>query len=242
MTLKEIKSRYKRVFLGFLWSFLNPIFQMIVIGFVFQYFIPVKIDDYFYFLFAGLLPWNFLALTVTACTPIILNERSLIQKAKFPREALPLSIILSNFFNFMISIFLLLIISMFIIKINLINFILLLFTIIWLLFFVSGLSLLLSTLFVRFRDIKFIVQALIPLWFYATPVMYTRSLLPQQVDDLIKLNPMSGIIELFQHIFVYNVNQLNIASLLPGFGLSLTIATFGIYIFFKDSQYFDDWL
>ena len=143
MTLKEIKARYKRVVLGFLWAILNPIFQMLIIGFIFQFFIPVKIDNYFYFLFAGLLPWNFFSHTFSKCTPLMLNERSLIQKAKFPREALVLSIVFSNLFHFLISLFLFSTLGFFMGYLSLFKISILFLAITWLVLFTIGFSLLL---------------------------------------------------------------------------------------------------
>jgi len=242
MTLKEIKARYKRVVLGFIWAILNPILQMLVIGFIFQFFIPVKIDNYFYFLFAGLLPWNFFSHTFSRCTPLMLNERSLIQKAKFPREALVLSIVFSNLFHFLISLFLFAALTIFVGYLSLFKVFILFLAIFWLAFFTTGISFLLSTLFVRYRDIKFIVQAVVPLWFYATPVIYTRELLPSWVANLLRFNPMTGIVELFQFIFAGRGSSLNLEAVVPGILISLIITVVGIYLFKRDSQYFDDWL
>lgn len=242
MTLKEIKARYKRVFLGFLWAILNPILQMLVIGFLFQFFIPVKIDNYFYFLFAGLLPWNFFAYTFSKCTPLMLNERALIQKAKFPREALVLSIVFSDLFHFLISLGLFSVLSSFSGFLSLIKIAILFLTMIWLVLLTIGISLLLSTLFVKYRDIKFIVQAVTPLWFYATPIIYTRSLLPGWISGILKYNPMTGIVEMFQFIFIINNSVFNLDSIIPGLVISFLIIVAGISLFIKDNQFFDDWL
>lgn len=242
MTLKEIKARYKRVFLGFIWVILNPILQMLVIGFVFQFFIPVKIDNYFYFLFSGLLPWNFFSYTIIKCTPLILNERYLIQKAHFPREALILSVVFSNLFHFLISLVLFICLALFLGLFQLSQLFALLFAIFLIIILVIGISLLLATLFVKFRDIKFIIQAIVPLWFYATPVMYTRSLLPEQIRNLIILNPMTGIVELFQSVFMKGIIVIDWTSVIWAFCFSVMTLALGVYLFFKDSQYFDDWL
>ena len=106
MTEKEIKVRYKRAMFGFFWIILNPLLQMLIIGLIFSFFI--KIPNYFLFLFSGLLLWQFFSLSVSKTTPSFIYERSLLQKAKFPKEAIPISIIISNFFNLLISLILLL--------------------------------------------------------------------------------------------------------------------------------------
>src|SRR3990167_5732195 len=93
MTEKELRARYKNTLFGFLWMFINPLLQMLVIGFIFRLFIKEPIENYFLYLLVGLLVWNFFSLSLTKTTPSIVNERSLIKKAKFPREVIPLSII-----------------------------------------------------------------------------------------------------------------------------------------------------
>src|SRR3972149_8002442 len=132
MTEKEIKARYKKAVFGFLWVILNPILQMVVIGLIFSYFI--KIPNYFLFLFSGLLPWQFFSLSLSKATPSIVYERTLLQKGKFPIEAIPISIILSNFFNMVISLALFLPVILFSTKISLTSIIVLIPILFWLLF------------------------------------------------------------------------------------------------------------
>jgi len=251
MTEKEIKVRYKMAFLGFLWIFLNPLLQMAVMGFIFHFFVPVKIDNYFLFLFVGLLPWNFFSMTVNKATPVVIFERNLIQKAKFPREILVLSIVLSNLFHFFIS-FIILLAALVMDKVlsgysftQLVQYFLRislsLGLSVWLGLITSGFSLLFSALNVKYRDVNFILQAFLPLWFYLTPIVYTLNLLPQQFQYIFFLNPFTSIIQLYQVILL---NQqvlyptLTILNLLAG-GI---IALIGWKVFHSESPYFDDWV
>jgi len=252
MTEKEIKTRYKHTVLGFFWILLNPLLQMAVIGFIFQFFMPVKIDNYFLFLFAGLLPWNFFSYSISKSTPCIVYERSLIQKAFFPREAIVLSIILSNFFHFLISLLLFVIIlffhaiffefknvfdfGFFLVRIlSLVPFLL------WLTLLTSSFSLFLSALNVKFRDINFVVQAVLPLWFYATPVIFTLNILPTFLRPLFYFNPMTPIIEGF-HWALLNIQPENSYLWIIGFFSSVFFLILGITTFRNESKYFDDWL
>lgn len=256
MTEKEIKARYKHALLGFLWIVLNPVLQMIIIGFVFQFFIPVEVDNYFLFLFAGLLPWNFFALSLTKTVPSIVHERALIQKAKFPRESIVLSIILSNAFHFLISLGLFLIVLLVLLILSTtigvellpsLNFqdiakwILLIPLIIWTVFLTSGLSLLGAALNVRFRDVSFIVNAFVPMWFYATPIVYTLDLLPKPLQIIAYLNPMTGIIEIF-HWILLNIPITSINALVLSLITTTLTVILGCYVFFKESLFFDDWI
>lgn len=244
MTEKEIKTRYKNAILGFLWILINPVLQMIIIGLIFQYFIKIPIKNFFLFLFTGLLPWNFFSYSITKTAPSIVFERDLIQKAKFPREAIPLSIVFSNFFHFFISILLLFVFLLvlggfhFLYPIKLL---LLLVSLVWLLMITSGLSLLFSSLNVRYRDINFFVQALSLLWFYATPVIYPLEALPKQFILLLSLNPLVYPIQLFRSSFV-TIALPSPGLLISNLLISILLLTWGIIEFKKQAPYFSDWL
>lgn len=252
MTQKEIKARYKHAALGFLWIIINPLLQMAVMGFVFQFFVPVKVDNYFLFLFAGLLPWNFFAQSLIKSTPAFFYERNLIKKAKFPRETIVLSIVLSNLFHFLVALVLLavalMIDKLFFEHYGFLELVLYVGRMLWLfpailllLMFTIGLSLLTASLNVRFRDVNFVVQSSVMLWFYATPIVYALNLLPDWLWPIFYLNPMTFIIELFH----YSLMGLPFA--IPDFWwLSLFVVSYvfylGVKIFKKENKNFDDWL
>lgn len=241
LTEKEIKARYKMAVFGFLWIFLNPLLQMAVVGFVFQFFIPVKTANYFEFLFPGLLAWNFFSYTILKNTPMYLNERSLIQKAKFPREAVVISVVLSNLYHFVMGLGVFLVFEAVILhELHWWRWWLLPGILLWLTILTSGLSLLFSSLNVRWRDINFGVQALMPLWFYATPVVYSLDLLPSWLAKWIYLNPMTAVMEMLR----WTTLGLPINWVSVGWSLSVAVGLFGlgVFIFKKESPFFDDWL
>ena len=239
MTEKEIKARYKRAVFGFLWVLLNPVLQMLIIGIIFSFFI--KIPNYFLFLFTGLLPWTFFSLSLSKATTSIVFERFLLQKAKFPINAIPVSIILSNFVHLIISLILLI---FYLIATNALLFpqILLIVPVLtWLLFFSVGLSLLTSTLQVRFRDVNFFIQTLLILWFYATPILYDLRLIPAKFHSLFVLNPLTSIFELF-HFSLVDRGLVNSQLILINLLSSVAIFILGVYVYKKQYKYFVDWL
>lgn len=251
LTLKEIKTRYRFAVLGFFWIFLNPLLQMIAIGIIFRFFIEVKVENYFFYLFVGLLPWNFFSLSLGKTVTTIVNERPLIQKANFPRESLVLSQILANFFYTVISLMIVSLIAPFVLNqglgplLWLVNIFLKFFSscIVLLVFciFISGLSLFLSALNVRYRDVNFIIQAVLPIWFYVTPIVYTITAVPTWIQLFLYANPVLCYVEFFKWIFL----EIPIASpflLFLNFCLSLFIAMFGLIYFRLNVKYFDDWL
>jgi len=241
MTEKELRARYKHTVFGFFWLIANPLLQMLVIGFVFTFFMKEPIPHYNYYLFTGLLIWNFFSLSLTKATPSIVFERSLIKKAAFPREVIPVSIITSNFIHLVVAQALFLIPTFFqgtlswqTIPFALIGYM-------YLLAFTIGLSLLTSSLNVRFRDINFFVQAILVIWFYATPIVYSFAVIPSTYIWLWRLNPMTSILQLFQHAFIQfpmpGVAMLGINSF-----VILCVLIVGIYVFRKESKNFDDWV
>lgn len=237
MTEKEIKARYKRAFFGFLWVILNPLLEMLVVGMIFSFFIDIP--NYFLFLFSGLLPWTFFSLSLSKATPSIVYERALLNKAKFAIETIPISIILANFFNLIISIglFSLVLLSLDLIAIS--KLVLIVPALTWLLLFTIGLSLLTASLQVRFRDISFFVQTLLTLWFYATPILYSLSLLPESLRPLFAINPLTSIFELM-HIAFLNQGVFEYQFALYNLVISIAVILTGIHVFRKEHKLFVD--
>ncbi len=243
-TEKEIKARYKNAVLGFLWLFLNPLLQMAVIGFVFASIFRFGIDNYYLFLFTGLLPWSFFSLSLNKATPSIVYERNLIQKSNFPREIIPLSIVLSNFFHLLISLFLLLVFLALTGKWQVFlpfNFFLFLVGLFFLVLFTASLTLLTANFNVFWRDITFFTQALLLVWFYATPILYPLSFLPDSFRKLFYLNPLSGIFSLFQQVIIGPENFPPVV-LLFQFAFIVFFSIFAIILFRNRSKYFADWI
>lgn len=243
LTEKEIKARYKHAILGFLWIFINPLVQMLVMGFVFSLIFRFGIKNYYLFLFTGLLPWNFFSLALNKATSRIVWDRTLIQKAKFPRSVIPLSVVLSHFFHFLASWMLLIIFLLFrqqwqFFTLSAISY--QLSAIILLLIFTCGLSLITSSLNVFYRDINFVTQAATLIWFYITPIIYPLSKIPAKFQPIFNLNPLSGIFSLLQKPLIES--QISPKILLAQIGAIILVTFLGIWIFRKKEKYFADWL
>lgn len=245
MTKNDIKARYKNAFFGFLWIFLNPLFQMLIIGFIFQNFIKIPFANYFIFLFIGLLAWNFFSHSLIKITPSFVFERNLIQKAKFPKSIIPFSIIFSNFFHFIISLLILIVFLLFTNQLflfsSLIKIGFFFGSLIWIFTFTVSLSFLTSSLNVKYRDVNFFVQSLVILWFYATPIIYPLQILPEKYLPFFQLNPLVYPFEMLRFSLISSfLPQIEI--LLTNIFISLLIIFLGIFIFKKESKNFSDWL
>lgn len=237
MTEKEIKSRYKKAFFGFIWFFLNPTLQVIIMGVIFSLFI--KIPNYFIFLFSGLLPWNFFSTTINRATPSFVYERSLIQKANFPLEIIPLSLVISNFVHLLTALLIFIPLLYLTNGLFLQNMIFIFPALIWLLIFTSSLSLIFSTLNVTYRDVNFFVQNSLILLFYGSPILYETSSIPLNLRYLFYLNPCSGIFELFHYSIVKNF-RLDSGLIISNLLLTILIFFISILLFKKRSKYFID--
>ncbi len=241
MTRKELRTRYKYTFFGFLWLVANPVIQMLVIGFVFTYFMKEPVEQYYYFLFIGLLIWNYFSQSLTKATPSLVFERALIKKASSPNEVIVLSIILSNGIHFLTALLICLIITIAFGTFDMSKSLYLLLGVTLLGIFTTGISLLTSALNVRYRDTNFFVQALLIPWFYITPVIYSLTYIPSKLLWIWHLNPLTGIIQLIQYPLL-NTLLPGIPSLLTGCLVILIITILGMVVFKKQSVYFDDWL
>lgn len=241
MTEKELRARYKRTVFGFLWLIVNPLIQMLIIGFVFPLFVKEPVEHYNYYLLTGLLAWNFFSLTVSKTTGSIVNERSLVKKSAFPRSVIPLSILLSNLINYLAAFLLFLIPIIFIGTLTPFSVWYFLLGLLLLVAFTMGLSLLTSALDVRYRDINFFVQAVLIVWFYGTPIVYSLSQIPRDMLWIWRLNPLTSSIQLLQAAFTQSALP-GPAMLVSNAIITVCILLLGIRVFSYQSKYFDDWL
>lgn len=240
LTVRELKSKYKSTILGFLWIVVNPLLQMIVLTIVFSFFLKIQVENYPLFVFSGLLPWTFFSLSLQAGTSSLIANRDLIRKVSFPKEILPISSVLSNLFNFLLALILLLV---FVIVTSGVSFnLLLLIPIILLQTVLSiGIVLFLSSLDIYYRDISYILQSILIVWFYITPVLYPVNFIPERFSLVYNINPMAGIISSYQSLFLKNIN-FPLDALIITIIETLLILLLGIVVFKKRSKYFADWV
>lgn len=241
MTQKELRARYKYTLLGFFWLVGNPFLQMIVIGFIFTFVLKQTIQYYYYYLFVGLMAWNFFSLSITKATSSIVYERQLIKKSMFPKSIIPLSIICANFIHLVAA---LLLVTLLIIPLQLMTFLdvgLILVALLFLFTFTTGMCLLTTALNVRFRDVNFFVQAILILWFYGTPIVYTFSSIPPVYAWVWRFNPMTSIVQLLQYAFV-KAAAPGVAMIAINALIIIGVSLLGIAVFSKESKTFDDWV
>ena len=201
---KELRGRYKGSVLGFLWTFINPLLQLLVYTLVFSVIMRMGIDRYYLFLFVALIPWIFFSASLTGGSGSILASKDMVKKIYFPREIMPISYVTSAFVNMLLSfvvIFAVVLVSgmgvnpvalLYLPVIMLVEYVLAL-----------GIALLASALTVYFRDLEYILGIIAMAWQFLTPVMYSSDLVPENLLPIWKLNPMTPVIEAYRQILYY---------------------------------------
>lgn len=228
LTLREISTRYKQSFLGFFWVILNPFFQMLIISFVFSQVMRTQNIKVAYpvFLYAGLLPWIFFVNSLSSSMNVFINDSALIKKIYFPREVLVLSTLLAKTFDFFISSIIFLILMAYF-KIPFTFYMLFFFVIFFIQFlFTFSLSLFLSWTNLFYRDVQYLFNLIISLWFYLTPIIYSVEFLPKKYQFIFKFNPMA--------VFINAYRQVLLGGKFPNFfSLTIGIITSLILFFFS---------
>ncbi len=229
---KDIRGKYKGSFLGILWSFINPLLQVLVYALVFPYIMKVETENYLIFLICGIIPWTWFITSISQGTTSITNNANLIKKVYFPREILPISVVTSGLVNFLISCLIILIFVIFGGLGITWHLVFLPFIIIVQYLFTLALIFVLSAFNVYVKDVEYIVAFIINMLFYATPILYTTEMFSGPILWLFRLNPLAHLINAYRDVF-YVHHIPNLASLIVLFGVCIILIVVGYFIFKK---------
>ncbi|MEY2403997.1 MAG: lipopolysaccharide transport system permease protein [Acidimicrobiaceae bacterium] len=198
LTVRELKIRYKRSAIGFLWTLLNPLLMMAVFTVVFTTAFKAPIKDFPLFFLCGYLPWAFFQASAQVSTGVIVGNASLIKKVWFPRIVLPLSVVLSQLVHLLLA----LLVLMVALGLDGYNFLpyapALLAGLVLLTLFTAGMSMAFAAANTMYRDIQEFSNVLFLLWFYMTPVVYALTLLPKKYQLALHANPMYYFISMIR--------------------------------------------
>jgi len=212
LVIRDIKLRYRNSVLGFVWCLGNPLLMMAVFTVVFTILMPTDIPKYPVFILCALLPWNYFNTSIMGAIDSIVGNAHLIKKVYFPREVLPLSIVLANLVNFLLAL-IVLFAMLFAFRVRLTPWALYLPLIILIqTIFTLGLGLIFATLNVFYRDTKIIMEVGMLAWFFLTPVFYRiEDLVPQYARLMYWVNPMASFISWYRIVLYHGI------SMEPGF-------------------------
>jgi lipopolysaccharide transport system permease protein len=249
LTLRELRSRYKKSFLGWTWSLLNPLSTVIVYSFVFSFLLkihvppgnPSGLDNFATFLLCGLLPWNYLSNGMNASMGSLIGNANLIKKVYFPREVFVVSAIGSLLVSFLIELGVLVVILLVLGNMVLPWIPVVLVIVAIQSFFVLGIGFLLSVLNVYFRDIQHLVSISLMALFYTAPIVYPVSLVPEHkelwgmdipVRAIYNLNPLVVLVECYRDA-MYDLRFPPVLSILYLIGWSIVLMAIGLAVFQK---------
>jgi len=229
---KDIRGRYRGSFLGMCWSFLNPLLQVLVYALVFPYLFGNTGDHYVVYLITGIIPWTFFSNTLNGGTAIFKQNAGILKKVYFPREILPISTVLSGLIDYLIS-------CVIIVVFCLCDHVGVSWTILFLplvalveAFLILGLVFILSSINVYIPDTGYIVQFVLNLLFYGTPIIYNIKNINNGtlLYKLISINPMTVIVNAIRDIFLYHQIP-NISLILVVLLIGVILTMIGYFIF-----------
>jgi lipopolysaccharide transport system permease protein len=245
LVMKDFRVRYRNMSLGVVWSILNPLVMLGVLVFVFTFIFPQNESQPVFpvFVLLGLVCFNFLSLCINTSTTCIVDHASLVKKVIFPRQVLPLAVVLSQSIHVLIQLGLTFVfILIFGVPISL--------TYLWIpvillieLIFVIGAGMAFSALNVFFRDVRYLVESVLAVMFWLSPVFYSlstvRSNSPKWLYGVYLMNPLAGFIDGMRQAVLNSANPDPI-SLAVAFGVSVITLIIGLYIFNRMEKVFAD--
>lgn len=232
--IRDIKSRYASSMLGLIWIILFPLSLIAITTFVFSFIFGQENSQYPYLLHViiGYIHWLYFSQTLNKIVAVLQQNAGLIKNHNFPLLSLPLGEFLSRSLDYVVGLVILLIASL-ILQQNLSLSSLAIFSLVLIMQIMLqfGLGLIFATLNVFVRDVQYLVGLLLQIWFYATPVIYTVEMLPENISRWLWLNPLTTIFSAYRDIF-FN-SELNLSSLKGVFVLSVLILVLGLLVFNK---------
>jgi ABC-2 type transport system permease protein len=251
LAIKDIEIRYRTPALGFLWALLIPLVTVLIFKLIFSTIMKIEIENYPFFIYmmTAVFPWNYFSSSISSATESIVNNRELIKKTYFPRQIIPISIVLANLINFIpVVVVMLLILLCFKISFTM-SILLLPVIIVFQTMFTIGLALILSAFQVFLRDIKYIMELTLMAWFYLSPGFYSLTLIENISESFLKLyslNPFVGLFTLYRIALLNGYEKtlpatINIFSL-AAWTIMVCIITFllGLLVFKKYELNFSD--
>lgn len=205
-TARNIRARYQQSVLGWLWAIIVPLAQVLVFSVIFTFFVPVDTGDvpYVVFSYVAVVPWTLLASSLTDMTGSLIANMALVTKIYFPREVLPIAAMFARIMDFGIAAGLLLILII-IFRVPVWGVSLLFLPVILLvqIALIVGLGLACAALNVFYRDVQSFLTLGLQLWFYASPIIYPVSYVPERFHFWYFLNPMAGILQAYRDVLLH---------------------------------------
>jgi ABC-2 type transport system permease protein len=230
---RDLKGKYKASVLGFLWTFINPLLQLLVYTLVFSTIMRSDKEQYYLFLFVALIPWIFFATSISGGAGCVVSQSTMVTKIYFPREVLPVSYVTSAFVNMLLTYIVVFAVTIFAGRgLNPVAILYLPIIMVIEYFLALGIAMITSALTVYFRDLEYILSIVTMAWQFLTPVMYDMDMLEGHTTILkiFYINPMTSIIMAYRDIMYYGQRpKLTTLTTAAGMGVLFTILGFVVF-------------
>lgn len=238
---RDIKVRYKQTVVGAGWAIIQPVFQMIVFTIFFGKIAQVPSDDLPYpiFSYSGLLLWTYFTGALTGSSNSLVGSSNLISKVYFPRMIIPLSSSLAPIVDYLIALSILFLMMVFYGVYPDFKIIFLPLVLILTFFASTGISLWLSSMNVKFRDVKYVLPFFVQLLMFLTPVIYPVSFIPDTFKWLLYLNPLAALIDIHRAVLL-GYDEINYLFLSISILINIIIFITGLRYFRKTEGFFAD--
>ena len=233
---RDIKVLYAQTIMGFSWAILQPLVQIVLFTLIFGKVASIPTDGVPYFLFStvAIIPWTYISTAMTDSSMSLVSGQAMLGKVYFPRIIYPLTSILSKLMDFFISLLIVVAVLVYYKITPTLNLLYLPLFLLFMMIVPLGVGLWLSSLAIRFRDVKFAMQFVIRMLMYTAPVVYAASSIPDDYRFLYSLNPLVAVIEGFRVCLLGGA--LDWGFIMPGLISGLLILVTGA-LYFKHTEH-----
>ena len=237
---RDLRSRYKGSVLGFLWTFINPLLQLIVYTLVFSTIMRAGYDKYYLFLFIALIPWIFFSTSIVGGAGCIWSQKEMVNKIYFPREVLPIAHVTCQMINMLLTF--IVVFAAILVTRHGFNFVALLYLPLIILIeyiLAMGITMIVSSITVFLRDIEYILGIVMMAWQFLSPVMYGIDMVPDNIARIMMFNPMYSVLSIYRDILYYKripEGKMLIQSAI----LSIFVLVIGFVVFEKLKRHFSE--
>lgn len=239
---RDIKVRYKQTVLGILWVLLQPLLSMVIFTVFFGNFAKIPSDGLPYpvFVLIGLVFWGFFSGALSRASTAFIDNENLVKKVYFPREILPFSTVVTAFIDFLVALVMFFIVALvYHVSFNLAFFGMILLGVVITVLTSSGLGLLVASINIKYRDVRYIIPYFLQLMIFVTPVIYPLSIVRPSFQFILALNPMAGVINSLRSTLVSG-NVADPTHLIVSLIAAFVILIIGMIYFRKTERFFAD--
>lgn len=238
LVIRDIKLKYRRSYLGYIWSILNPLMLMLVLVIVFSNLFKFDIPNFPVYLLSGQILFNFMVEATSVSVTSITGNAALLKKTYVPKYIFTVSKVISSLVNLLFSLVALLVVIIYTNTTISLHVFWLPIIVIQIFLFSLGIGMLLASLTVFFRDIQYLWGVLLTMWTYFTPIFYPVTIIPDEYLGIYKnINPMYWYIEQFRTV-ILQASAPDINSVLLGFLTAICFLLLGTYVFNKKQNEF----